>query len=79
MAGKSVRVTTSAKESIRPLIFDNVLADQRLAPRRVLLLDDELGNTERAGFRGPNALLFREKAQFLDRLKAILDGQILER
>ncbi len=59
-------------------LFDDVVADLGVRPAQALLLDDNLGNVERARARGLDAWLFTDETACLARFAALLgDAQEL--
>lgn len=53
-----------------PELFDEVVSALEIAPDEALFVDDTRGNVERARRRGLNALVYRDRAQLADDLRA---------
>jgi epoxide hydrolase-like predicted phosphatase len=61
-----------------PSVFDDVVGDLGLAPEKVIFVDDNQDNVERAQSRGIKALLFLNEDQCLKDLEALLGHPITQ-
>jgi putative hydrolase of the HAD superfamily len=57
-------------------LFDDVAADLDLSPARIVFIDDNHGNIERACSRGMNGVEFTSDKECLVRLEAMLDQSL---